>query len=726
MMNKQFEDLLAKLKSNDPYTDEELVRSAYTFCMKAHGSQLRASGDPYHTHPLAVAQILTDLKMDHFSVITGLLHDTVEDTLVSLSDIEKHFGSEISRLVDGVTKLSQLELQSEHTKQAENFRKLVLAMSSDIRVLMVKLADRLHNMRTLHYVTSEEKKRRIARETAEIYAPLAERMGMQQLKDELEDIAFGILNPEARDSVQSRLRFLYENAEYTVEAIIEDIQRCLKEEGIEAVVTGRQKTPYSIWRRMQHKRVAFEQLSDIMAFRIVVPTIQDVYKALGAVHNCYLVLPGRFKDYISTPKPNGYQSLHTGLIGPFNSRIEVQIRTQEMHHVAEYGIASHWQYKQGASHEGRQYAWLRGLLEILDQASNPEEFLEHTKLEMFQDQVFCFTPKGDLIQLPRGATPIDFAYAVHSQVGDHTTAAKINGRLMPLRTVLNNGDQVEIITSKSQNPSPTWERFVVTGKARARIRRFVRLQKRQQYLELGKSMLHKAFRQAGLEYNEKALEVAVQHFECQSIEDIFAAIGEGLRTPHEVINVSYPQQKASALPRAETSPNIVEKELALESKLAQTVKTPTRIETEAISVQGLISGMAVRYAGCCHPLPGDVISGIVKTGKGVTIHTRDCEILKNFEDTDRILDLSWNERKDISHKFVGRIKATFINKMGSLAAFSSAISKQKGNIVNLKITNRTMDFWDIMIDVEVTDAYHLIAILAALRTLSITNSVERM
>ena len=721
-MNRQFDDLVEKLKTHDPYTDEALVRSAYDFCMKSHGSQLRASGDPYYTHPLSVAQILTDMRMDHFSVITGLLHDTVEDTLASLSDIEKLFGPEIAKLVDGVTKLSQLELQSEHTKQAENFRKLVLAMSTDIRVLLVKLADRLHNMRTLHHIISDDKRRRIARETSEIYAPLAERMGMQPVKDELEDIAFGILNPEARESVQSRLRFLYENADYTVDSVVEEIHGCLREAGIEdAIIIGRQKSPFSIWKKIQQKHVAFEQLSDIMAFRIVVKSVPEVYQALGAVHNQYLVLPNRFKDYISTPKPNGYQSLHTGLIGPFNSRIEVQIRTREMHQIAEYGIASHWQYKQGASHDGRQYAWLRGLLEIMDQTADPEEFLEHTKLEMFQDKVFCFSPKGDLIQLPRGATSIDFAYEVHSAVGDHATAVKINGRLMPLRTVLNNGDQVEIITSKTQNPSPTWDRYVVTGKARSRIRRFVRLQKRQQFMELGKSILHKSFRHANVEFTDKILEAVAAHFKHMMIEDLYAAVGEGIHSANEVLQVAYPLRKPAQAPAGGKS-----LESKLEAKSANFVKNKTTSDSEAVSIQGLISGMAVRFAGCCHPLPGDRIAGIVKTGKGVTIHTVDCDIVKSFSEMDRVLDLSWKDTSDADQRFVGRIKATFLNKTGSLAAFSTAVSKQKGNIVNLKITNRTPDFWDITIDVEVRDAEHLNGILASLRTLSITNNVERL
>ncbi len=712
-MNRQFDDLLEKLKAQDPSTDEDLVWKAYDFCMKAHGSQLRASGDPYFTHPLAVAQILTDLRMDHQSVITGFLHDTVEDTLVSIEEIKERFGENIANLVDGVTKLSQLELQSEHTKQAENFRKLVLAMSSDIRVLIIKLADRLHNMRTLHYITSEEKKRRISRETMDIYAPLAERMGMHQLKDELEDIAFSYLNLEARESLQSRLNFLYENADYTVEAIIEDMVLALKEHGIEALVNGRQKTPYSIWRKMQHKRIAFEQLSDIMAFRITVETIPECYQALGALHNKYLVLPGRFKDYISTPKPNGYQSLHTVLIGPFNSRIEVQIRTKKMHIIAEYGIAAHWQYKQNFSHDGKQYAWLRGLLDILEQTSNPEEFMEHTRLEMFQDQVFCFTPKGELISLPSGATSIDFAYAVHSEVGDHATAVKINGRLMPLRTVLNNGDQVEIITSKTQTPSPTWERFIVTGKARSRIRKFVRIQQRGQFSSLGKSMIHKAFQQEHVEITEKSLDRAARHFKYTNLEDLYAAVGEGIHTPREIVSIAYPDEKTG-------------QKLSLEEELTKK-KTPSinKDKDSAISIKGLISGMAVHFAGCCHPLPGDIIVGIVKTGKGVAIHTSDCDIVKSFTEVDRLLDLSWGENLTLDDKFVGRLKATFINKQGALSAFSTAISKQNGNIVNLKIINRTLNFWDIIIDIDVRNVEHLNVIIARLRTLPITNFIER-
>lgn len=707
-MIRQFE-LVERLKAYDPNADEDLLNRAYVFSMKAHGSQMRASGDPYFSHPLEVASLLVDLRLDCYSIVTALLHDTVEDTLATLEEIQALFGPEVAKLVNGVTKISLLELQSEKTQQAENFRKLVLAMSTDIRVLLVKLADRLHNMRTLHFIPSPEKRRRIARETMDIYVPLSERMGMQGFKDELEDLAFAQLNPEARESVLSRLKFLHETTENPIEQIIVELKDVLETAGIHAQISGREKTPYSIWVKMQSKNIAFEQLSDIMAFRIAADNVEQCYQVLGVIHS-YSVVPGRFKDFISTPKPNGYQSLHTAVIGPLNHRIEVQIRTHEMHRIAELGVAAHWQYKQGESHDGRHYAWLRGLLEIMEQASGPEEFLEHTKLEMFQDQVFCFTPKGDLISLPRGATPIDFAYAVHSAVGDHTVSVKINGRQMPLRTILQNGDQVEIITSKTQAPSPTWERFVVTGKARSRIRRFVRTQQRQQFLELGRSMLQKGFRNDHVVLSEKVLHEAVKRLNHSSIEDLYAAVGEGIQTTADVIAAAYPEQvKAAPTP-------LVKKQAKVKSH------SPDR----AISIKGLIEGMAVHYAGCCHPLPGDKITGIVITGKGVTIHTQDCEVLSIFSETERIIELAWEDDFNLQNCHAGRLKITFLNKPGSLASVSTAISKQGANISNIKVTNRTVDFWDVLIDIEVKDVNHLKSIIASLRALSIINSVERV
>jgi len=711
-MMRQFE-LVERVRAYDPNADEDALNRAYVFAMKAHGSQTRESGDPYFSHPLEVAGILTDLKLDHYSIVTALLHDLVEDTETSLQEIEKAFGPEVGRLVDGVTKLSRLELQSEQSRAAENFRKLVLAMSEDIRVLLVKLADRLHNMQTLRFVSSPEKRRRIARETMEIYAPLAERIGMQRFKDELQDLSFAELNPDGRSSILARLEFLKGRGEDLTPGIIDELKRCLAEEGIEAWVSGRMKTPYSIWNKMQHKDIGFEQLADIMAFRVVVEDIGACYQALGVLHSRYPVVPGRFKDYISTPKPNGYRSLHTGLIGPQRQRIEVQIRTREMHDVAEFGVAAHWKYKQGARQlDGRQYRWLRELLDILDHASNPEEFLEHTKLEMFQDQVFCFTPKGDLIALPRGATPVDFAYAVHSEVGDSCVGAKVNGRILPLRSQLKNGDQVEILTSKAQTPSPDWEKFVVTGKAKARIRRFIHSREREQYAELGRQMLQKVFREEGYDYTEKAIDGVLKKFRYDTVDDLCAAVGKGNQGVREVLGAVFPGIRETNRTR----------------RVWPFGRTRGRREEPkggALPIKGLIPGMAVHYAHCCHPLPGERIVGIVTTGKGVTIHTIDCETLETFQDTpERWIDVAWNLGGDeASH--VGRLHVVVANEPGSLGDLSTIIGKNHGNISNLKITSRSIDFFEMLVDVEVHDVKHLTDIIAALRATPVISSVER-
>jgi len=722
-MMRQFE-LVETVKSYDGNVDEDALNRAYVFSMKAHGAQTRASGDPYFSHPLEVAGILTGLKLDGASIMTALLHDTVEDTETSIDDIEQLFGKDVARLVDGVTKLSRLELQSEQSKHAENFRKLVLAMSEDIRVLLVKLADRLHNMQTLHYMRDPEKRKRIARETMEIYAPLAERIGMQSFKDELEDLAFRDLNPEARKSIVKRLEFLRQRGGDLETRVSQELQYALDGEGVSATVRGRTKTPYSIWRKMQVKNVGFEQLSDIMAYRVIVETVPECYHALGILHARYPVVPGRFKDYISTPKPNGYRSLHTGLIGPQRQRIEVQIRTRQMHEVAEYGVAAHWLYKQpdaktsaptdGQGHpvDGRQYRWVRELLDILEHASNPEEFLEHTKMEMFQDQVFCFTPKGDLIALPRNSTPVDFAYAVHSEVGDTCVGAKVDGRMVPLKTTLKNGDQVEIVTSKAQTPSPDWEKFVVTGKARARIRRFVRQKEREQYHELGRQMLQKAFRQAGYDFAEKAVAGVLKRFKADNVGDVYVYVGRGDITAREVVHAVFPGSKDSDKDRKGVP-------------IQQRAKTKGHKREHAVPIRGLIPGMAVHYAHCCHPLPGERIVGIVTTGKGVTVHTIDCETLENFQDSpERWVDLAW-EADETDEPYTGRLHVVVANEPGSLGDLSTVIGKNRANISNLKITNRSVDFFEMLVDVEVTDVKHLTNVMAALRASPMITSVDR-
>lgn len=716
-MIRQFE-LVEQVKSYDSNADEDALNRAYVFSMKAHGNQKRASGDPYFLHPLEVAGILTDYKLDSASIITALLHDTIEDTLATQEEISALFGQEIGRLVEGVTKLTLIEMQSDHAKQAENFGKLLLAMSEDIRVLLVKLADRLHNMRTLHFIKNEDKRRRIAKETMEIFAPLAERIGMQEMKDELEDLAFAELNPEAHASILARLKYLREEGGDLVSKINEELTETLKKNGVAAKVNGREKLPYSIWRKMQHKNVAFEQLSDVMAFRIIADSIEDCYHALGIIHSSYRVVPGRFKDYISTPKPNGYRSLHTGVLGPDQHRIEVQIRTQDMHEIADNGVAAHWTYKQKAGKtEGKQYRWLRELLDILEHAAGPEEFLENTKLEMFRDQVFCFSPKGDLINMPQGATPVDFAYAVHSEVGDRCVGAKVNGRMVPLRSELQNGDQVEILTSKAQTPSPTWERFVVTGKAKARIRRFVNSQEKEQYLQLGRAILQRGFREEGYEFTEKALTGVLTVFKQGTTDDLTAQVGAGHVSARDVVEAVFPA----------TRKNRDDKVNALDQINKKSAKGKGKgKDGTSIAIKGLIPGMAVHYAGCCHPLPGDRIVGIITTGKGVTIHTIDCDTLETYADTpERWLDVSWQQGTELPDFHVGRIRLTVMNEPGSLGTLSMVIGRNGGNISNLKITNRTPEFFDLLIDVEVRDVKHLADIIAALRATPAINTVER-
>ena len=713
-MIRQYE-LVESVKAYDPAADEDALNRAYVYAMRMHGSQLRASGDPYFSHPLEVAGILMRMRLDHSTIITALLHDTIEDTEATLDDVRRLFGQEIARLVDGVTKLTRIELQSDRTQQAENFRKLVLAMSEDIRVLLVKLADRLHNMRTLHYIADPEKRRRIAAETMEIYAPLAERIGIQDMRDELEDLAFGELQPDMRDSIKARLEFLTAQDGDLVDRVLRELSETCEKAGLSAQISGRRKSPYSISLKTRRKNVAIEQLSDIMAFRVIVATEQDCYHALGVIHAAYPVVPGRFKDYVSTPKPNGYRSLHTGVIGPGRQRIEIQIRTPEMHQVAELGVAAHWIYKQGSGprQEGRQYRWIRELLEILENAAGPEEFLEHTKLEMYQDQVFCFTPRGDLISLPRGATPVDFAYAVHSEVGDRCVGAKINGRLNQLTTVLKNGDQVDIVTSKTSTPSPAWEQFVVSGKAKARIRRFIRLQRRQQFGDLGRAMLQKAFRKEGQAYTEKPIEPVLGQFHQESVDDLLAAIGEGTVSALEVLHAAVPGTRQETVPVDETVVPI--------SRARERKKKPG----DSIPIRGLIPGMAVHYARCCHPLPGERIVGIVTTGKGVTIHTIDCETLESFHSMpERWLDVSWDhESTDDGH--VARLSVVLANEPGSLGSLSTVIGKNRGNIINLKIVNRSTDFFEMNVDVEVGDVRHLTNIIAALRATPVITSVDR-
>lgn len=710
-MLRQFE-LVERVKSYDPKADEDAINRAYVYAMKMHGSQMRASGDPYFSHPIEVAGILTNYRLDTASIVTALLHDTVEDTGATSEEIASLFGEEVGRLVDGVTKLTRIQLQNVEAKQAENFRKLLLAMSEDIRVLLVKLADRLHNMRTLNHISKPEKRRNIALETMEIYAPLAERLGMQEIKTELEDLAFAELHPEARASILARLRFLEREGGDLVGRIMDELDQTIQAGELTGYVSGREKTPFSIWKKMQIQDVSFEQLSDIMAFRIMVDDNADCYRALGVIHAAYRTVPGRFKDYISTPKRNGYQSIHTSVIGPAKHRIEVQIRTKRMHEIAELGVAAHWQYKQGLGDvAGSQYSWLRELLDILEHAQSPEEFLEHTKLEMFQDQVFCFTPKGELITLPKGASPVDFAYAVHTEVGNTCVGAKVNGRIVPLRIELHTGDQVEIVSSKAQKPSPEWEGFVVTGKARAHIRRRIRMEAHEEYAKLGKEILSKMFAKEGYDLTDDGLDEAAEKLDYADRADVYAAVGEGQVMARQVLEAVYPGVKTSPHTKV--------------VNISKGRRQNAGAAESAVPIKGLTPGLALHLSECCHPLPGDRIVGILKAGKGVDVHTIDCEsLIELAEEPENWLDIVWDDKKT-GDMLLGRINLIVLNEPGSLGALSTVIAQNQGNISNLKIVGRSNDFFEMDLDIEVTSVKHLTNIIAALRASPAINSVER-
>jgi GTP diphosphokinase / guanosine-3',5'-bis(diphosphate) 3'-diphosphatase len=699
--------LVEKVRAYDPGADEEILNKAYVFAMQAHGPQKRASGDPYFSHPLEVAGILTDLKLDTPTIATALLHDTVEDTTTTIADIENEFGPEIAGLVDGVTKLSQLELFSERTKQAENFRKLMLAMSNDIRVLLVKLADRLHNMRTLSYIKSADTRRRIAQETVEIYAPLAGRIGMQNMREELEDLAFAELDPQARESIVKRLEQLDAQSAQRIARIADEIKRKLAEAGIDAWIQGRAKRPFSIWRKLKDKKINFEQLSDVFGFRAVVGSEEDCYRALGVLHRTWRMVPERFKDFISLPKGNGYRSIHTTVMGPENQRVEVQLRTQAMHDVAERGVAAHWRYREAVDENDpravRAYEWLRDMVDLLERGDNPEEFYEHSKLNLYQDQVFCFSPKGMLIALPRGATPIDFAYFVHTDVGNTAVGAKVNGVHTPLHTPLKNGDQVEIICSKEQTPSPLWERFVVTGRARAEIRRYLRHAQRDQHVALGRKILEKAFSDEAHELTDKAVDGVLKKLRLAKPEDVYADVGRGALRADEVLAAVYPQLKRD--PRR---------------------KRPSYIEpnSKGVSIAGLTEGIGYRLGACCHPIPGDRIIGLMVPGEGVVIHTIDCEVLDRHQDSMADwIDVRWKDH--VGALSVARITVRLKNETGALATLANVIGQNGANISNLKITSRNPLYFEFQVDVEVGDAAHLENLIRALKVDSTVEAVER-
>ncbi len=697
-------DLVERVQAYDPGADEALLNKAYVYAMTAHGKQFRASGDPYFAHPLEVAAILTELKLDVPTIVTALLHDTIEDTLVTYEDVEKNFGSEIGQLVDGVTKLSQLEVFSERTKQAENFRKLMLAITGDIRVLLVKLADRLHNMRTLGFIDKPEKRARIARETVDIYAPLAGRIGMQNMREELEDLAFAELDPEARNSIVTHFARLDMVGGDRVGRISDQIKRKLAEHDMDTWVYGRGKRPFSIWRKLQTKKLNFEQLSDIFGFRVIVKSVEDCYRALGIIHTSWQMVPERFKDFISTPKSNGYRSIHTTVMGPEKQRVEIQIRTQEMHDVAERGVAAHWRYREHVperdARDSATYGWLRDMVDLLERGDSPEEVFENSRLNMYADQVFCFTPKGSLISLPRGATPIDFAYAVHTDLGNMAVGAKVNGGHVPLHTPLKNGDQVEIISTKDSTPSPLWEQFVVTGRARAEIRRYLRHAQRGENVKFGQKILEKTFADQGAEISEKAIEEVAKKLRLSKAEDVYADVGRGALRATDVLQAVFPELKRARV-------------------------QPQGADAQRISIRGLTEGISYKLAQCCHPLPGDRIVGLREPGEGIMIHTIDCAELDQAQGMEDWLDVGWGQNAEASMS-VARVLVRVKNTTGALAAVTTAIAVNGGNIFNMKVLDRNPLFFEFMMDIEVRDVAHLQNIVGALRVNNAVESVDRM
>ncbi|KQV63898.1 bifunctional (p)ppGpp synthetase/guanosine-3',5'-bis(diphosphate) 3'-pyrophosphohydrolase [Rhizobium sp. Root1220] len=747
-MMRQYE-LVERVQKYKPDANEALLNKAYVYAMQKHGQQKRASGDPYISHPLEVAAILTDMHLDESTIAVALLHDTIEDTTATRAEIDELFGEDIGRLVEGLTKIKKLDLVTKKAKQAENLRKLLLAISDDVRVLLVKLADRLHNMRTLDHM-SPEKRARISEETMDIYAPLAGRMGMQDMREELEDLSFRHINPEAYETVTKRLEELSKRNEGLVKKIETELGDLLVANGLpSAIVKGRQKKPYSVFRKMQSKSLSFEQLSDVYGFRVIVDDIPACYRGLGIVHTRWRVVPGRFKDYISTPKQNDYRSLHTTIVGPSSQRIELQIRTRRMHEIAEFGIAAHTLYKDATStsdseilsRESNAYSWLRHTIEALAEGDSPEEFLEHTKLELFQDQVFCFTPKGKLIALPRGATPIDFAYAVHTNIGDTTVGAKINGRIMPLVTRLANGDEVEIIRSGVQVPPAAWEEIVVTGKARAAIRRATRLAIRKQYAGLGYRILERTFERAGKIFSRDAMKPALHRLGQKDVEDAIAAVGRGEMSSLDVLRAVYPdhqEERVTSKPSGDDGWFNVRSASGMIFKIpGKTKATPDGetaglngdIDMEAVPIRGISSSVDVQFAST-GAVPGDRIVGIMNTtekGKGITIYPIQSPTLQRFDDQpDRWIDVRWDLDEANKSRFMARIMVNALNEPGTLAKLAQTVA---GVDVNIRVFNTVRvatDFTEMTLDVEVWDLRQLNQLLAQLADLECVATVRRL
>ncbi len=690
-MLRQYE-LVEKVKAFNPNANEELINKAYVYAMKAHGSQKRKSGAPYFEHPLEVAGILADFGADVASICTGLLHDTIEDTETTFQDLEQYFGAEIAQMVEAVTKLNHYHFNTEtkEEKSAENFRKLILAAADDARVLLVKLADRIHNIRTLEH-TSDEQQKRIAKETLEIYAPLAERIGINEFKNELENTSLRFLDLKVWQNIEARLQFIKARGDDDILHIKQGLLSVLKKHNIEASLKWRFKEPYSIWKKMQIQKIRFSEIWDIVAFRIFVNTVEDCYRCLGALHTSgYKFRTGRFRDFISNPKPNGYQSLHTSLIGPRRERIEVQIRTPEMHTIAEHGLAAHWRYKQNGRPQSSDYLGLRSLVKIMQESTSSDEIIENTRLEMFRNQMFCFTPKGDIIQLTQDALVIDFAYAIHSEVGDKCIGAIVDGiRVNPLHRLKNN-DQVRILIDDDAQPKSNWINLVKTGSARSGIRRYWRMFNREQYAEVGQSMLFQTFSHFQKVLAHEDTVKCLRYFKFPAKDDLYGAIGKGELDSRAVLWFLYPELQ--------------------DEKDAETLDLVSADENEKMPISGKFKGV-ITFSDCCHPLPGDRIVGISAPGQGLSVHTIDCYRLSHFDNQEgpefQWHDLAWNKESG-SQEYTGRLKLTIQNKIGVLRDLTTILAENNINIEFINLAPHNIDEErELTIDINVNSLRHL-------------------
>lgn len=717
---RQYE-LVERVKAYDPSADEGLINKAYIFTIKAHGEQKRHSGDPYFAHPIEVAGILANLHLDVASICTALLHDVLEDTDVTREELAKEFTPEIAELVNGVTKLSQLELSPSATKesaQAENFQKFVLAMSKDVRVLLVKLCDRLHNMRTLEYHPRQSSRERIALETLEIYAPLARRIGVDRICSELENLSFQHLNEGAYEGIMRRLDDWRQNQGEAISEVSTALRNLFDAHDFKVRIYGREKRPFAIWRKLQRQNISFEDVADLYAFRILTETEEDCYRVLGVLHRHYRAVPARFRDFISVPKPNGYQSLHTTIRTPDNRRVEIQIRTERMEDVAERGVAAHWTYKdqsyaydpeRAQASGGDPLRRIRPLVEMMEQSGDAAEFLEHAKMEMFADQVFAFTPKGDLISLPRGATPLDFAYAVHTKVGDTCIGAVVNSSRVPLRTQLRNGDVVKIVRGGTPEPQEGWEHMVVTGKARSALRRLTREGEAEEFRRIGAMLAEHAFQRENQTFSEKALEDVAKRMAVGEVEGVYEILGRGDLSMNDFIVTVFP-----ALKDRDADEEMANRDLISD-------------RTARLYVKGeeLRPGVSLHLKSCCSPIPGDRIIGLQSRQGGIDIHTIDCEELAKHEaDPDDWIDLGWRRAAEKAAS-TARVTTTVQHVPGALADVTRIIGENSGNLINIKTLQRSPAFFDMLLDLEVRDNRHLLAIIAAMRTSTYVVAADR-